>query len=92
MLNNKLKYEDFCKNFIDGGYYEFIYKNIYINVGVEIKGFFHKRKEWIFIVHKHDNTGPLIFASYKTPELLLENACIFGKTLYEIWDDLEINP
>ena len=40
-------------------------------------------------MYKLEDDTPLIVASYKTLELMLENVYILGKTLSEIWDDVE---
>lgn len=41
-----------------------------------------------FVIHNHDNKCPEIYAEYKTAELLLENACIEGKKIKEVWEYL----
>lgn len=86
--NGEFLWNEFYQSFIEGGYNEFKYKDKYINVGVEIKRIFHKTEKWVFVVHRHDNTGPEIYSEYKTPQLLLDNARIEGKLLQEIWDEL----
>lgn len=87
---SKFAWDEFRINFTKGGYYEFKYKDKYFNVGVEVKGTFRKTEKWIFVVHKHDNTGAEIYSEYKTPQLLLENARIDSKSIKEIWDELEL--
>ncbi len=84
----EFSWEEFYKSFLEGCYNEFTYKGLYIDVGLEIKGTFRKTKKWVFVVHHHNNTGTDIYAEYKTPQLLLENARIEGKTLQELWNDL----
>lgn len=83
-------WDEFYKSFTEGGYNEFIYKDKYFNVGVETKGAFRKTEKWIFVVHKHDNFGAEIYSEYKTPQLLIENARIDGKSLKDIWDEIEL--
>ena len=81
-------WEDFYKSLVEGGYNEFRYKEEFVNVGKEIKGTFRKFTRWVFVVHKHDNTGAEIYSEFKTPQLLIENARVDGKSLKEIWDEL----
>ncbi len=81
-------WDDFYKSFLEGDYNEFTFKGRYINVGLDMKGTFRKIKRWVFVVHRHDNTGAEIYSEYKTPELLLENARVDGKTLQEIWNEI----
>lgn len=89
----EIPWEEFYEGFIDGGYYEFEYKNLNVNVGVETtKRFFHKEeKEWYFVVLDDADSGRLIIsAKYQTAQLLLENARVEGRSLREIWDELEL--
>lgn len=89
----EISWEEFYEDFIVGGYYEFEYKTLCVCVIVETtKRFFHKKeKEWVFIVHDNSGSGKLmISAKYQTAQLLLENARVEGKSLREIWDELEL--
>ena len=91
-MKNTLSWQDFCNELIENDYiYEFKYNDKFIYIGAEVKGFFKKSKQWIFAVHKHDKKGNEIFAVYKTPQLLLNNARVDGHSLNKIWDELSLN-
>jgi len=81
---------EFYKYFVSDGYDEFKYKDMYFNVGEEVTGVFHKKVKLIFVLHRHDNTGTEIYSEYKTPSLLMDNVRIDGKTLQELWPELEL--
>jgi len=88
MKKNNFLWDDFIERFYDGGYYEFQYKDMFFNVGLEIEGVFKKKEKWIFIVHKHDNQKYLNYSIFTSPDLLIENARIEGKSIKEIWNDI----
>lgn len=82
-------WNEFLTNFYNGGYYEFNYKNIIVNIGLDVEGKFRKKENWVFIAHNNDNSRKLlIYSSFLTPQLLLENARVEGKSLQDIWDNL----
>ncbi|MCH3977136.1 MAG: hypothetical protein LKE36_06035 [Bacilli bacterium] len=54
------------------------------------KGRLNKRKVWHFVVNNLNNNDKVIYSEYGTAELLLENACIEGKKIRELWEDLII--
>ena len=89
-MSKKIFWEQFFDGVLRGEFiYNFRYKDKFIFIGTEIKGIFAKTKYWVFALHKHNNTGNEIYSLYKTPELLLDNVRIDGKTLQEIWNDVE---
>ena len=85
----KISFEDFCANLKEGGYYELKYRDYFFNFGLETRGRVRKKSVWVYYMYRLGDDSPLIVASYKTLELMLENVYILGKTLSEIWDDVE---
>ncbi|MCL2707365.1 MAG: hypothetical protein FWE97_04295 [Dehalococcoidia bacterium] len=88
--NYTLTWEEFCEGITQvGSLYDFCYKDLFIQVWSETNGFFKKVRQWFFVTHKHNNTGNEIYCVYKNPQLLLQNARIDGKSLEEIWNELQ---
>ncbi len=87
-----ISWQKFYDEFLNFDYiYEFLYKdNLYLYIGNDYQGIIFKKRYWFFIVHRHDNKGNLIEEKYKTPKELLDNACIDGKSLKDIWNDLSL--
>ena len=70
--------------------YNFIYKDLFIFIEKIQKKRFGKYSEHCeLVVHRHDNNGILLYEKYDNPQSLIENARFYGKTLKEIWDELE---
>jgi hypothetical protein len=89
-LNNTLTWKEFYDGITQGRYfYSFRYKDLFIEVWPETKGRFKKVRQWFFVAHKHDSTGNEIYCVYKDLQLLLQNARVDGKSLQEIWSELE---
>ena len=54
-----------------------------------MRGFFHKKNYWVITIHNHDNRGNDFYQEYNSVQLLLNNVRIDGKSIHEIWEDLE---
>lgn len=75
----KFSYEEFVECLIEGDQRIFSYKNMILIVENIVK------ESHFFVECKGLR---IIKQSYASPELLLENAHVEGKSLQEIWDEL----
>ena len=77
----EFSYEHFVNCLVEGDYNQFWYKD-------SILVFQSTKKESNFYIERN---GLIAFKQkYKTPQELLDNVRIDGKSLKEIWDDLKI--
>lgn len=80
----------FCEALEEGYPFELLYKGEkFISIYCLDRGFFHKETYWVISVHYHDNTGNEFYKEYNSVQLLLNDVKIDGKSMYEIWEDLE---
>jgi len=89
-MTEKTSWERFCEEVISGEYqHQFTLEDKHIVIYAEERRSRKKIKQWVFGLHKHDESGYYIYSIYRTPQLLLENVRVDGKGLQEIWGDLK---
>ena len=83
-------WDEFCEDLEAGRPFELLYKGKkFISISCCVRGFFHKKNCWVITIHNHDNRGNEFYQEYNSVQLLLNNVRIDGKSIHEIWEDLE---
>lgn len=87
----KMSWIDFCNEFCSKDYiYTLTYKDNVYTIGNETQGFVCKKKIY-FLSTQHTKNREVVNLEFSSPQLLLNNAKIDGRDLFEIWDDISID-
>ncbi len=89
-MKQKPTWDTFYKDFTTNNYiYDLTYKNNVYTVGSEKKKF--SRKHVWFLATQHTSDSKPFYKTFCSPQELLNNATIEGRTLKSIWDDIIVN-